>query len=323
MPIPGPVYASIAVPSMVTNVLFGGYAILFAICMYIIRCKRGTVKRAHQVAIVSLFAFATLAIIFGGIEDAMLIGFFSDIVDPALIVSEDLYSRFSLWPISQTIAFGIYTLANALADFILIYRCYKIWGFKKRVIAFPVLISVVNNGLALVRTIILAINTRPFILEHLIAISPGLDVLELTLRNSFLAVNLLTNLLIPFMIAGRIWWIGRQASKFIGTQKHSLTRRSVAICLESGMMYPLVLIPTLGIYFSSFRFFEGDMIPMLTQIVGIAPTFIIVRVALGISIENVKDTVARDKEINGGQKTCRLMTIFEDNTSPMGASESV
>ncbi|KAF5346233.1 hypothetical protein D9758_014392 [Tetrapyrgos nigripes] len=168
------------------------------------------------------------------------------------------------------------------------------------------------QGLALVRTIILAIEIKPMITNDFDMLGRGtmarVDILGTPILISFLAVNLLTNLFIPFMIAGRIWWIGRQVSKSIGKRKNSLTRRAIAICLESGMMYPLVLIPTLA-------WIGPDLIPVLTQVVGIAPTFIIVRVALGVSIENVEDTVAKEKEGNGGHQTRTLMTIFDDDAS--------
>ncbi|KAF5367695.1 hypothetical protein D9758_009872 [Tetrapyrgos nigripes] len=290
------IYDSIYVPSLLTHVLYGGYAVLFAIFMYIMRCKNGITQRVHQVAIISLFALATVGFIFSSIEENMQVKLKSG---PGL---ESFKDWFNPYLISQTVLFGIYTLANVIADFILIHRCYKLWKSKKRVIAFPVFISVVNNGLALVRMIFQAIWAKDMITDDFETLDSdtlsSIGKLGPDFLISFLAVNLFANLLIPFMIAGRIWWIGRQASKFIGRRKNSLTRRSItAICLESGIIYPVLLIPTLAVYVpiytstASFNFL-GDLIPMLTQVVGIAPTFIIVRVALGISIENVQDTAA-------------------------------
>ncbi|THV03761.1 hypothetical protein K435DRAFT_791511 [Dendrothele bispora CBS 962.96] len=46
----------------------------------------------------------------------------------------------------STILNGLYLLANIIADTILICRCYKVWGTKKKIILFPVFISIINNG---------------------------------------------------------------------------------------------------------------------------------------------------------------------------------
>ncbi|THU90835.1 hypothetical protein K435DRAFT_567314, partial [Dendrothele bispora CBS 962.96] len=95
-------------------------------------------------------------------------------------------------------------------------------------------------------------------------------------------------------VAGRIWWIGRQVKKYLGTKETELTRYSIAICLESGIMYQVALLPALVAYLTDYIADRmlGDIIPVLIQVVGIAPTFIIVRVALGVSIENIQDTTS-------------------------------
>ncbi|THU83972.1 hypothetical protein K435DRAFT_870768 [Dendrothele bispora CBS 962.96] len=117
---------------------------------------------------------------------------------------------------------------------------------------------------------------------------------------------------LPFMVdnlssAGRIWWIGHQVSKFLPTRKFNLTRQSMAVCLESGIMYPLALIPTLVLIFVN----GIDLTAILIQVVGIAPTFIIVRVVLGISIENVEDTIRMNEQNGHGDQT--VLSMWEAN----------
>ncbi|THV00206.1 hypothetical protein K435DRAFT_611598, partial [Dendrothele bispora CBS 962.96] len=89
--------------------------------------------------------------------------------------------------------------------------------------------------------------------------------------------------------AGRIWWIGRQVSKHLGSEQSRVTRYNMAICFESGVIYPLALLPAFVINLSDTSLVFVDLTPVLIQIVGIAPTLIVVRIALGISIENVHD----------------------------------
>ncbi|THU95904.1 hypothetical protein K435DRAFT_839306 [Dendrothele bispora CBS 962.96] len=258
--------------------LYGAYLILFTVCMYIITHRQGCVRKLQIIAIVALFAIATLGFIFSCI--------FTN-----LSIKGDLI----LAGISSMVVFGLYILANIIADVILIHRCFKIWGSKKKVIALPVFIAIINNGFALAQLILGVFKLEQledFSLQFSLGLTVLLDlsVLDPGLLWPFLITNFLTNLFIPLVIAGRIWWIGRQVSKFLPS-RFNPTRHSIAVCLESGIMYPLALIPALLIIPQLSKVF---LIPILIQVVGIAPTFIIVRVALGISIESVQDSIHGD-----------------------------
>ncbi|THU92551.1 hypothetical protein K435DRAFT_800388 [Dendrothele bispora CBS 962.96] len=153
----------------------------------------------------------------------------------------------------------LYLSVNIIADIVLIHRCYKIWGANKKIIVLPMFISIINNvlggGLGSYR----------------------IEILGEYASRSFVTVNFLANLAIPSLIAGRIWWIGYQVSKSLPTRKFNLTRHIMAVCLESGIMHPLALIPALVIIFSPPNSLSSniDFIPILIQVVGIAPTFII------------------------------------------------
>ncbi|THU96310.1 hypothetical protein K435DRAFT_797458 [Dendrothele bispora CBS 962.96] len=275
------------------------YALLY-VCIYIIVHRQGCVRKLQIIAIVALFAIATL-------------GFIFSCISTNLSIKGDLI----LAGISSMVVSGLYILANIIADIILIHRCFKIWGSKKKVIALPVFIAIFNNvttkdshleGFALAQLTlgILRLEQLEDLFLHFsmgLTILQGLSGVDPGLLWPFLVVNFFTNLLIPLMIgdcqslfaitkfddlssAGRIWWIGRQVSKFLHS-RFNPTRHSIAVCLESGIMYPLALIPALVINLGLFHV-QVFLIPILIQVVGIAPTFIIVRVALGISIESVQ-----------------------------------
>ncbi|THU77187.1 hypothetical protein K435DRAFT_812681 [Dendrothele bispora CBS 962.96] len=96
---------------------------------------------------------------------------------------------------SQATLFGAYTIANIIADIVLIHRCYRVWGAKKKIIAFPVIISTINNGLALVRLVTMAIESSGSLVAR-----GRMDFLSQNVFKSFLAVNFFTNLFIPLMI---------------------------------------------------------------------------------------------------------------------------
>ncbi|KAK7037697.1 hypothetical protein VNI00_010923 [Paramarasmius palmivorus] len=112
-----------------------------------------------------------------------------------------------------------------------------------------------------------------------------------------------TNLLLTLIIAGRIYFIKRKASSYVGKTVDKMYRTVIAIVIESGIMYPLALIvyaaSVLVVFSTSNRtsdrvdkaqqdsqFLMLIMQPVLNQVIGIAPTLIIVRMGLGISVES-------------------------------------
>ncbi|THU92552.1 hypothetical protein K435DRAFT_800389 [Dendrothele bispora CBS 962.96] len=97
--------------------------------------------------------------------------------------------------------------------------------------------------------------------------------------------------------AGRIWWIGYQVSKFLPTRQFNLTRHIMAVCLESGIMYPLALIPALVINFSPPNSLSSniDFVPILIQVVGIAPTFIITVLSMWEADHDIDECVQKDQ----------------------------
>ncbi|THU96309.1 hypothetical protein K435DRAFT_893076 [Dendrothele bispora CBS 962.96] len=298
------------------TLLYGAYLVLFVTCTYIITHRKGCVKKMQLIAIVTFCIFIFLRIKMDVINNEPM-----------------PFEEYTLLDISRIIVLGLYVSANITADVVLIQRCYKIWGAKKKIIAFPIFISIINNGLALVELITMVIgkvqtgvvlelgittNFPPGTVERLVYLGAA------TLK-SFLAVNFFTNVLIPLMIAGRIWWIGHQVSKFLPKNKFHPTRHAMAVCLESGIMYPLALIPALVLAFVKIfrldtKFMDAfSLIPILIQVVGIAPTFIIVRVALGISIENVQDTIHMNER--NGQNN-QLLSMWEANRNIEECSQS-
>ncbi|THV06269.1 hypothetical protein K435DRAFT_25554 [Dendrothele bispora CBS 962.96] len=116
----------------------------------------------------------------------------------------------------------------------------------------------------------------------------------------FMGVNAFTNLMLTSLIAGRIWYISHQTSKYLSSDYRvsSSTNRKyssiIAIILESGLLYPIFLILFIILTFGTFPMKDRLNISHASAIVSdnlaliaaIAPTLIIVRTGLGISIEN-------------------------------------
>ncbi|THU78794.1 hypothetical protein K435DRAFT_811256 [Dendrothele bispora CBS 962.96] len=263
------------------------YLVLFVTCTYILAHKKGHVKRMQSTAIVALFMLATL-------------GFILSCIYAFLSIKENIMNYF----VADTFSFDEVLFIQKL-------RCYKIWGSKKKFIAFPVFISIINNEVGL----LVATNHA---MEQIVLLGDDIS-------KSFLIVNFFTNLFIPSMIVGRIWWIGHEVSKFLSQSKQfNFMKYSMAACLESGIMYPLALLPSVVMILLPWDASSSSVYyyPILIQVVGIAPTFIIVRIALGISIENVDDTIRMYED--GGQAELSTWEVNHDiNQSVHGEQSTV
>ncbi|EEB95309.1 hypothetical protein MPER_05736 [Moniliophthora perniciosa FA553] len=57
----------------------------------------------------------------------------------------------------------------------------------------------------------------------------------------FVIVNIFTNALVTLLIAGRIFWISHQLRAVLGRNVMNMYRTIIAITLESGIIYPIIL----------------------------------------------------------------------------------
>uniref|UniRef100_A0A0W0EVL3 Uncharacterized protein n=1 Tax=Moniliophthora roreri TaxID=221103 RepID=A0A0W0EVL3_MONRR len=209
----------------------------------------------------------------------------------------------------MTARYTMMLLANIIADAILIWRCYIIWGRNIRVIIIPTLLCIANNVLGIV--VIIRYSKDIGIGISATVLQPYRGDKALRIIPAFLFMTALTNLLITFLIAARIYVISRRAAKYVGKNVNRMYRTVISIVLESGLIYPLVLIvyASSGLtVFSSLIMLQSHPVSLevqkrmqllavllqstLNQFVGIAPTLIIVRIGLGISVESVEQTVS-------------------------------
>ncbi|KAJ7278820.1 hypothetical protein C8J57DRAFT_1304612 [Mycena rebaudengoi] len=157
-----------------------------------------------------------------------------------------------------------------VADLLLLYRCYIIWGSKKRIIIVPALCILASAVLTVVA---------------------WLPKAYIDSRTPFIMI-LGTNLLLMFLTAGRIWYVGREVQTVL---HHSTLQKqyntAVMMVVESGAIYCLSLVlwvTSLTIlgnnheYNSEFvAIFAGITGGLVTQTANIAPTLILARVGMG------------------------------------------
>ncbi|KAJ7152539.1 hypothetical protein C8R46DRAFT_1121467 [Mycena filopes] len=160
------------------------------------------------------------------------------------------------------IAHGVLLLLNKCAQ---LYRCYVIWGSRRKVVVIPAVMLIVATCVTG-----LANPTRGGAVKESVALGTA------------------TNLYLMILTAGRIWWIRRDAQKVVAS-KELINRYTtvMAMILESGALYfiPAVLVIALYPWDVPFEVMEG----VGTYLINIIPTLIVVRVGLGRSIQDAVD----------------------------------
>ncbi|KIK62686.1 hypothetical protein GYMLUDRAFT_242331 [Collybiopsis luxurians FD-317 M1] len=159
------------------------------------------------------------------------------------------------------------------------------WAARKWVIIGPAVISVINAGLGIASVTFEGISHRNIKSE--LALTPASITWDMK-RFSHDNFN---------PLAGRLWWISRATRQYLGHDLSSGKRMKnvVAMVIESGLLYPLALIPSIIV--QTLRITAVGKVfplqePLLTVIVAIAPTMIMVMIDLGVSIQANPGTIS-------------------------------
>ncbi|KAJ6593090.1 hypothetical protein B0H19DRAFT_1010442 [Mycena capillaripes] len=104
--------------------------------------------------------------------------------------------------------------------------------------------------------------------------------------NPFFALSLATNILVT-ALTGALWILFN-----LWRQQHVKMSSSCSRAVESGVIYSATVLAYLILgAIPSASIVQEPIFEMLTQVMGIAPTLIIVRVGLGVHVQNVESTV--------------------------------
>jgi len=264
--------------------LYGIYVVLFCFCVKTLRHCRVRHRLALCVAISVIFVFCTLHWILQLVNAGELLTVLEEkaLVPGLHINTNELKER---WNQINIVMGTIYVTSNLIADGIFIYRCYCIWDFRRRIVAVPIILLITCGCLG-----------------YASIIACGLEG-----YSEFLFINwlfplavifsVMTNVLLMALTAGRIWWIARGARAIMGPAVVKQYRTVIAMILESGALYctpGLLYLIVLAIRPSATQV----IFAALAQVVGIAPTIIVVRVGLGDSVDSV-DSFRAEAEVQG------------------------
>ncbi|EJF59590.1 hypothetical protein BD309DRAFT_854657 [Dichomitus squalens] len=168
------------------------------------------------------------------------------------------------------------SFCDLLGDLILLYRCWVIWGKNYWIIIAPLVTA--GAGFACIMGVAhLVVTMDPT------APVPSPALVPLGLAGY--ALPLATNFMATALIAGKLYMSARRAEKRVGTVMSGTMRaaqRAVEIIVESGLLY-LVTQAVFVVLFALGHPAQAILAVIAVQIYGIAPTLIVIRVALGIS----------------------------------------
>ncbi|KIK57250.1 hypothetical protein GYMLUDRAFT_247208 [Collybiopsis luxurians FD-317 M1] len=301
----------------ISVLLYGVHLTLFINAIYLLTRKQRVQAHRyfHIVTLVALFLFATAAIIVDIIGSAGAIIVTFELFDGTITTVEQSNGSILLLNILEEVILLMYSLANIVADAILLFRLYAVWGRRRSVLVVPVIVVILNNILAIIDTAIrLRVNVMVDGPEKNQSMSDS-DMFwaenATVMTFTFMIVNLVVNtlvtgligespnilgslhfihILLAFLEAGRIWWISRNINALYG-RKGSQRKyaRVVAIILESGVLYPVSILVALVI--TQRIPTSPNLFAILAEVVAIAPTLIIVRVAMGVDINEEQGVV--------------------------------
>ncbi|KAF6760449.1 hypothetical protein DFP72DRAFT_843360 [Ephemerocybe angulata] len=228
--------------------LYGIYCILYGICVFVLLRKN---KALHWV----LLVFATLMFSLASAD----VGYTYFLVFGKLL-SGQLTFR-SLYP-----KYVMFVTNGILADSLLMYRCFVVWGRKKRVIFGPFLL-------------LIATSVSGYLFEGAAAN---------LFRHAwvYLAMTFALNIILTILTAGRIWYLRHKTQMLLGEGLLQRYNATLTILVESGVLYSTYMVLDLA--------FQNDPVAStvldagLIQIVGIMPTLIIVQVGLGRAIHDLE-----------------------------------
>lgn len=278
----------------VESVLYGVYTMLFSACIYVLlHAKRRPGVGPNKPLLATAIIIFSLCTIHVSVAFARgIIGF----VDGQNVPhgAEEYYTKISLW--LNIFKQALYATNNIVADGLVIYRCYIVWNYSRWIIVGPIVMLLATTVCAY-----LAVYNFSQVVS-------GADVFAFNIAQwgtALFAISLATNITVTSLIAGRIWWLSRETA-VLGVKHLRKYHRAIAIIIESGAIYSVSLLILLVLYClqSNAQYIAYDA---LSQIMGIVPTLIIVRVGLGISTQDA-NTYATSGDAN-------VLSTFEASSS--------
>ncbi|TFY71565.1 hypothetical protein EVG20_g1450 [Dentipellis fragilis] len=278
------------------TLLFGLYVALFAGSIYILRDKQPN-NRFYLTTSIAMFILCSAL---------MLLNLTQFLLTPEFVANSQCIGSLCVsctLPQTQTrlnetiiqnffniILDFVFGLAQIIADGLLIFRCYILWKEKKWIVIAPLVLLLANTACTLGQAgcdIIIYNLRREIPLSQ--RVPPPYYIQISNLDSAFsiatMPLSLATNLVASALIISRILWMAKKLERTLGVSAGTRYRSAVTMIIESGAMWSISIVVFLITYFTAPNY-HGIPGYAMQQLMGIAPTLIIVRVGLGKSIES-------------------------------------
>ncbi|ESK86785.1 hypothetical protein Moror_15147 [Moniliophthora roreri MCA 2997] len=284
--------------------VYGIYTVLFIISLRILICQKDRQNRVlymfFTIVLFTLTSAYIIVVTFTYAHQAILEFTFTKNQDWASFRAYLHHDN------AKTIAVGLEMVLPlclvTMADLILLHRCYVIWGSSKWIVfpfIFMVFLLAISEIVATVFMVIGASNSKDSAKLQLFGQGSTIDT-------AFWLADMGVNIILTLLTAGRIWWLSQEPRKHLGPAIKTKYKTIIVIILESGFLYPILLIAAIIIQELVGSDTEG-LVPfslwiVTYQVAGIAPTLIIIRAAGGKTVEHtsMNQTVSILHFANGG-----------------------
>ncbi|KAF9258086.1 hypothetical protein L218DRAFT_1067448 [Marasmius fiardii PR-910] len=252
---------------LIPAILYGVYAVLYGICVKVLRHRRTENYLLYSTIMTALFLLATAGLVFTVLTVAGKNSENLNMIVPNR-AGADVSVPF-LRPLLRAFL-CVTVLSSLLADLVLVLRCYFIWGQRLAIVLVPTIVCVAC-GVAGFFTAATAKDDIP--------LKPGsqfvLNAKGITpFFFAFIITEVVLNVFLTCMIAGKIILIQRQVRMILGARVKKMHHVISVIIIESGMIYPitLILLASLSTTVQAGNIAIGFS---LVQVVGMAPTLIV------------------------------------------------
>ncbi|KAJ8088113.1 hypothetical protein PM082_013664 [Marasmius tenuissimus] len=283
--LPPTVKGVIGFPTATLTIMYyfhGLYTVLAMACVYLLHRNRSENKRFYIGCSSALFVICTLMVINTTIQRTRE----SSVMFSAVEAHD--FKSLQQYAFEDRLKFGYYIpgfllpgLANAVAEAMLIHRCYMVWGHSKVVASPLAFFSVMGTILYIITAILVSLCLRDVDIESKLRLS--------VLAGQFDFAGAVTSTIVNVTVAGLTAWkiwrmteMSRTMQPRQGTGKGSKNKFSnvIRIILESAALYPLmasVQLALLNGFKDNGQLAPFDLSPVVVISAGISSSMALVR----------------------------------------------
>ncbi|KAK1222754.1 hypothetical protein PQX77_014394 [Marasmius sp. AFHP31] len=203
-------------------------------------------------------------------------------------------------------------IESCIFDYLMVHRCYIIWGYNKWILYSFGFVIVVTDTIDLVLSAVTIVAYQHYhidLYKRYDSIGWVLGIISTAYQS-----------LLTLLTAGRIWWTVREVGQITGSRVHARYRIIIATILESGLLFTATAVVghVLPLVLNSRR--DGrillDFGVISAQVQGIAPTIMIVRIEAGKAVQSVHQMVSTLQFAEGANNSQQQSTAVHGTVNP-------